>query len=281
MNTEQVYHYVYRITNVIENKHYYGSRKSKILPKEDLGIKYFSSSSDKEFIKDQKDNPQNYVYKVISVYLTPEQAISKEIRLHNKLDVGTNSCFYNRAKQTSTKFSVAGTKASEETKRKLSNARKNRESPNKGKKLSETSKEKISKSLKGRKFSEEHKSKISEAAKNSDAAAAHLAYLIELGRGRPVSEKTKTKISEAHKRYHESPEAKQKVLDTLVKLADIYDSKTGKLLAQAVCITHYAKEHGYDQGQLSKTANANRELPHTRKNPHQHKGAYARYIKTS
>ena len=50
------YHYLYRITNVVENKHYYGIRTSKnLLPKEDLGKKYLSSSQNKEFIKNQKE----------------------------------------------------------------------------------------------------------------------------------------------------------------------------------------------------------------------------------
>lgn len=40
------YHYVYRITNKVENKHYYGSRSSNVPPIEDIGKKYFSSSSD-------------------------------------------------------------------------------------------------------------------------------------------------------------------------------------------------------------------------------------------
>ena len=53
-------YYVYRITNTVLNKHYYGYRSCKIDPKEDLGKKYFSSSRDKEFIKDQKQNPLNY-----------------------------------------------------------------------------------------------------------------------------------------------------------------------------------------------------------------------------
>ena len=56
-------HYTYRISNTLINKHYYGTRSTGINPKDDLGYKYFSSSSDKEFIKDQKDNPQNYKYK--------------------------------------------------------------------------------------------------------------------------------------------------------------------------------------------------------------------------
>lgn len=54
-------HYVYRITNIKLNKHYYGTRTSKNkTPEEDIGYIYFSSSSDKEFLKDQKDNPLNY-----------------------------------------------------------------------------------------------------------------------------------------------------------------------------------------------------------------------------
>ena len=51
-------HYVYRITNKVENKHYYGCRTTKLEPKDDLGSKYFSSSKDKSFIKDQKRKPK-------------------------------------------------------------------------------------------------------------------------------------------------------------------------------------------------------------------------------
>lgn len=37
------FHYVYRITNLVEGKHYYGVRSSKVSPFNDLGTKYFSS----------------------------------------------------------------------------------------------------------------------------------------------------------------------------------------------------------------------------------------------
>ena len=101
----QKYHYVYRITNILLNKHYYGTRTSKNkTPEEDIGIYYFSSSSDKEFIKDQKDNPQDYRYKIIKKFNTRENALKLEIKLHNKFNVGINESFYNRVKQTSTGF---------------------------------------------------------------------------------------------------------------------------------------------------------------------------------
>lgn len=110
-----MYYYVYRITHVVNKKHYYGKRKSKILPKEDLGIHYFSSSTDKEFILDQKNNPSNYRYKVLRVFNTPEEAIGLEIILHEKFDVGKNLSFYNKCKQTSSKFDTTGFKPSPES----------------------------------------------------------------------------------------------------------------------------------------------------------------------
>ena len=101
-------YYVYRITNINLNKHYYGKRKTNIDPKLDLGIKYFSSSRDKEFIEDQKSNSHSYKYKIIKKFDCVEKATSLEIYLHNKFDVGKNPNFYNKSKQTSTKFDTTG-----------------------------------------------------------------------------------------------------------------------------------------------------------------------------
>lgn len=98
------YHYVYRITNTVEQKHYYGARSSNIHPTQDIGIKYFSSSSDKEFIAEQKLNPDNFKYKVIKIFETREEAIAMEIKLHAKFNVGVNESFYNKANQTNTGF---------------------------------------------------------------------------------------------------------------------------------------------------------------------------------
>ena len=103
------YHYTYRITNKLLNKHYYGVRTSTNKPpKEDIGIYYFSSSRDLGFIKDQKDNTQNYKYKVIMINNTRMAAENMETKLHNKFDVGINENFYNQAKQTSTGFDRTG-----------------------------------------------------------------------------------------------------------------------------------------------------------------------------
>jgi len=100
-------HYTYRITNVHLNKHYYGTRSANE-PSSDLGIKYFSSSKDKDFLQDQKDNPQNYKYKIIKIFKTRKEALELEIKFHNKFDVGINESFYNRCKQTTTGFDTTG-----------------------------------------------------------------------------------------------------------------------------------------------------------------------------
>ena len=70
-----MYHYVYRITNKILNKHYYGKRSSKKLPKEDLGVNYFSSS--KKLKHDIKIvGKENFKFKIIKVFNTPKDALN-------------------------------------------------------------------------------------------------------------------------------------------------------------------------------------------------------------
>lgn len=109
------YHYVYRITNIKLNKHYYGSRTSSIEPIKDLGYKYFSSSFDKVFINDQKINPQDYKYVIVSTFNSRKESLELEVKLHLKFNVGVNTSFYNKARATSSKFTMEGTKISEET----------------------------------------------------------------------------------------------------------------------------------------------------------------------
>ena len=103
------YHYLYRITNLVEQKHYYGIRTSKgILPQDDLGKRYFSSSRDKDFRKDQRLHPENYRYKIIIVSDSRQRVAELEVKLHNKFNVGDNNKFYNRVIQSSSGFGATG-----------------------------------------------------------------------------------------------------------------------------------------------------------------------------
>ncbi|CAL9966074.1 homing endonuclease [Vibrio phage D479] len=89
--------YVYRITNVVSNRHYYGYRKSSTNhPNDDLGVVYFSSSSDKTFIAEQRDFPTHFRYKIIAWGLTQERALILEEKLQRRFQVDVNPAFYNR-----------------------------------------------------------------------------------------------------------------------------------------------------------------------------------------
>jgi hypothetical protein len=102
------YHYVYRITNLVTGMHYYGKRSSSNHPYNDLGTRYFSSSSKKEFIQEQKTNPHHFKYKVVGVYTTSEQALQAEVKLHTKFNVSENQSFLNIARQTNSTFKPIG-----------------------------------------------------------------------------------------------------------------------------------------------------------------------------
>ena len=110
LNLYGPFHYLYRITNIVEQKYYYGIRTppKNITPQEDLGIKYFSSSKDKYFREDQKKHPQNYKYKIVAIKKTRKEIVNLEIFLHEKFNVGLNSKFYNRSKQTSNGYDATG-----------------------------------------------------------------------------------------------------------------------------------------------------------------------------
>ena len=177
---KQKYHYVYRITNKIKNKHYYGVRSSKALPKDDLGKKYFSSSTDKDFMNEQKEHPENFKYKVVRVFETRKDAELFEKELHKKFHVSDSEKFYNRCISTLMGFSVEGTKWSEEHRK---NQQKYLDENVKGKTLeeiygvekakniriksnypkTEEIRRKISESHKGKKLSKEHKEAMSKA----------------------------------------------------------------------------------------------------------------------
>ena len=153
------YHCTYWITNTKLQKHYIGVHTSKIPPIHDIGIKYFSSASDKEFKKDQKSNPQDYEYKITGVFPSREEALLNEIELHEAYGVGKNPRFYNLCKATSTGFNRSGTTHKEESKAKISESLKNQSDENR-KKRSDSAKNKPP-------ISEEHKANLSIGLKNA------------------------------------------------------------------------------------------------------------------
>ncbi len=107
MNKSKSNHYTYLITELSTNMKYIGVRSCNGDPINDLGIKYFSSSSNKDFIKNQKENKNNYKYEVLSIYKSRKDAIIEEARLHELYNVKFNSTFYN-AYNSSKGFDATG-----------------------------------------------------------------------------------------------------------------------------------------------------------------------------
>ncbi len=108
MSNNSIYHYTYIIIHY-SAKYYIGMRSCKCQPEYDLGYKYFSSSTDKNFKNDQIKNPSHYKYVILKTFKNREDAIDLEIRLHKLMNVGKDLNSYNKFIQNNKKFSAIGT----------------------------------------------------------------------------------------------------------------------------------------------------------------------------
>lgn len=107
-NKENKYHYTYLITELSSGRMYIGVRSSNTKPSDDIGINYFSSSYDHEFMNNQKSNPSDYTYEVLNEFSTREDAIDNEIYLHKLYNVSRSSDYINRANSTYSGFDMYG-----------------------------------------------------------------------------------------------------------------------------------------------------------------------------
>lgn len=176
-----MYHYTYLIWHRPSRMKYIGVRSSILIPSKDTN--YWGSSKHLPV-----DVATTHKKRVLKIFSTRKEALDHEIALHNKYDVAVNPNFYNKAKQTSTKFDTSGTQIPEEHKNKIRLSLKNRE-------FSLETRQKISQAVKSRVVSEEAKQNMSKAQK---ALAATPGY-VSPSKGVPLSENTKKKLSESIK----------------------------------------------------------------------------------
>ena len=202
MNTTKILPYVYKLTHKITSEFYIGVRWANIYPSGlDLGIRYKTSS------KYVKPIFEEFNYEVIAEFFNHEDAIDFE---QNSIEENWNNpLLLNKAIQVSKKFRCTG--HSEETKIKMSIAKKGKPPNNKGKKLSEETKEKIRQNSLLQRHTEETKQKMSERMlgnKNGIGSPGntgmkhteeHKRKIAEAGMGRVMSAETKQKLSAQRK----------------------------------------------------------------------------------
>ncbi len=188
-------HFVYRIENKLTQKSYVGKRSSKIF---DVGVNYFTSSSDKNFKNDFMSNTDNYYIHKLGEFDTSKEALEVEIMFHNMYNVAKSEDFYNKAKQTSTGWDTTGVPkpAGHQVGEKNSMYGKpgvwayRTDHPMLGKHLSDKTKKKISQATKGLKKSEETKQKMSD--NHADVSGENNPMW-----GKTHSDESKLKISDA------------------------------------------------------------------------------------
>jgi len=153
----------------------------------------------------QKYGKESFIKEILEENIKPEELSIREIFWIEKLntkrpngynltDGGEGTAGY---KKTHTQIenhrkAITGKKASEETRKKMSDA-------HKGKKLSPEHVMNVSKALTGRKLSPEHIKKVSEGNKGKKISEDQKRMISEFHKGRPTSEETKVKMSLANK----------------------------------------------------------------------------------
>ncbi len=118
-------HYVYRVTNLISNTHYYGSKTDNLEPT--IGVRYFTSSNNREFRKDFKENIKNYKVKIIRFFNNKADKIIFESYLHHHFGVKSHKRFLNLMNQLPWGCDNTGFKYSEKSKRLMSSLATERE----------------------------------------------------------------------------------------------------------------------------------------------------------
>lgn len=176
-----VYNYFYKITNIVNNKFYYGVHKTN-----NLNDKYLGSG--KAIISARnKYGKENFKREIVKLFDTYEECLAHEALIVDEDMVKDPMCYNMKTggKGGSSKGANLGKKRSEETRRKMSASQQN---------ISEETRKKLSESNKGHIVSEETRKKI---------RAAHLAI--------PLSEEHRAKISTARKGKKRSEETRARM----------------------------------------------------------------------
>ena len=199
-------YYIYEITNLINGKTYIGQRRCPKDKTPETDVRYMGSGLlIKRAIK--KDGVENFIKRILLSNIETIEETNKWEKYYikkykemgkaeyNISDGGQAPCGEESVKRLSE--SLKGHKVSDKTKEKMSKRKKGLPSPNKGKRMSDETKKKLSIAHKGKPrkpFDEEVVKRISEKLK-----------------GHKVSDETRKKISEKTKEKMNTDEIRNKI----------------------------------------------------------------------
>ena len=193
------YNYIYKITNLLNNKIYIGKHST-----DDLNDCYMGSGKIiKQAIK--KYGIENFRKEYLA-FCDKEDKLNWFEKFYIKKYDSTNYDIGYNLTPGGDGFSV-GHKNTEESRKKMSEA-------HKGRKLSEETRRKISESKIGKQRSYETKIRLSEVNKGKKLSDETKRKIGEAGKGRKYSEETRRKMSEARKGIKRSEETRKKMSES-------------------------------------------------------------------
>lgn len=234
MKREKIYHYTYRIDNLINGKYYYGKHSAESLDNDYMG-------SGKLIIKAiDKWGIENFKKTILKTFPTSEEAFAHEAEIVTQKEVDDPMC-YNIALGGYGGNLIAG--YSEEEREVFC------------KKLSDSHKGQVS-HMKGKHMSSEARQKISIANKGKMVGENHPMY------GKKHSEKTRQQLSESHKGIPSPRRISITVTDLLpLKHLEHYGLQTGDIfdsISSFIEITGIGKRTPFrwiDKGWLTRVGN--------------------------
>lgn len=214
--------YVYRVTNKITGQFYIGMKAtSSYWTGTEIGVDYFTSSTDTVFREDFKKNPQNYICeKLFEGALEDVEKLEGDLIVANKENpLILNKAFQHNGKicslpgchrkpEAKKRMSEAAKKRApftDEQRKRMSESRKGRKAWNKGVKYTEDQKKNLKTWQPGRAVSDKTRARLSAALKGrkfSDEWRKNLSKGWEKRKekGLGCTEETRTKMRNSHKK---------------------------------------------------------------------------------
>jgi hypothetical protein len=210
-------HYVYKLTDLITEEYYIGVRSCQGPAEEDRA--YRGSMKSWKLTEEQKLYLDKNILKTFSTREEAEDYESELILQAKELKDLLNKNGYIPNKG----FSKYGFKATEETRKKMSEAQK-------GKTFSEETRKKLSEANKGKTHTEEARKKVSEANKGNQYTKG-IIHSEETRKKRAKSLKGKTRSEETRKKMSEAHKGKKMKEESCKKMSE---SAKGRLLPEEV-----------------------------------------------